>query len=280
MINGSESFELKDGSSNVIDKTSSGTDSQINVEGSLDTFTKDKRYERIDVNAYNWKMYSGDYASATPGVISSDNQTDSSLPVELSSWNATSTKGYVTLTWTTESEIENQGFILERRLAGETSLQELSSFADNPQLLGQGSTTARNTYTYTDKAVTTGQTYTYQLSDVDYSGKLTKHTAISVTVKAFAEDLKPGSMVLHSAYPNPFNPSTIISFTMAGETHNDASVQVYDINGRFVKSLFSGATEPGDYTVKWNGSTVASGVYFIRLASGNDVQIQRVTLLR
>jgi hypothetical protein len=189
----------------------------------------------------------------------------------------------VTLTWTTESEVENQGFILERRLTGETSLQELSSFADNPQLLGQGSTTARNTYTYTDKAVTTGQTYVYLLSDVDYSGRINKHGAISVTVKTAEEDLKPTDMVLHAAYPNPFNPEVTLSFSLSEAT--GVALEIYDLQGVLVSSVATGRQSAGTHACSWNGldaagNPVSSGIYLVRLSAGNRTQMQRVTLLR
>ncbi|MEA3286914.1 MAG: T9SS type A sorting domain-containing protein [Candidatus Marinimicrobia bacterium] len=206
--------------------------------------------------------------------------TDSSLPVELSAWQATSTKGQVVLTWTTESEIENQGFILSRSQNSESGSQELALFSTHDALLGHGSTTARNTYSYTDKDVIVGQTYTYQLSDVDYRGDVTKHSEISVTVRAAEQELKPTELTLHAAYPNPFNPELTVSFTVMGETLHATSLQVFDVNGRFVETLYDGSTDAGMYTVKWNGDKHPSGIYFIRLSSGNDVQIQGVTLLR
>ncbi|MEA3287670.1 MAG: endonuclease [Candidatus Marinimicrobia bacterium] len=90
----------------------------------------------------------------------------------------------------------------------------------------------------------------------------------------------PFGLTLHSAYPNPFNPVTTVSFTIPVETHCNASLRVFDVNGRFVESLYDGITEPGVYTVKWDGADLSSGIYLLRLSSGNDVQIQRVTLLK
>jgi len=205
---------------------------------------------------------------------------DGSLPVELSAWSATSTKGNVALSWTTESEIENLGFVVYRKQNSESRSQELASFQTDKALLGHGSTSSRNSYSYIDTDVEVGQTYTYQLSDVDYQGKMTQHAEISVTVKAQEQDLKPTAMMLHAAYPNPFNPETTISFAITGETLRATSLRVYDVNGRFVATLYDGDTEPGNYTVKWDSGNFASGIYYMRLSSGNDIQIQRVTLLR
>ena len=90
----------------------------------------------------------------------------------------------------------------------------------------------------------------------------------------------PIGLTLHSAYPNPFNPVTTISFTIPVETLYATSLQVFDVNGRFVEALHNGLTAPGIYTVKWEGENFPSGIYFMCLSSGGDVQIQRVTLLK
>ena len=237
----------------------------------------DKRTVQSSGNTFTTSSSSSG-ANSTPGEL--DN--DQSLPVELSAWSTESLRGQVVLNWTTESELENQGFIVERRnaKAEDRAMLQIASFATNAALIGHGSTTARNTYSFTDQHVAVGQTYTYQLSDVDYSGKLTKYAEISVTVKAAAEDLKPTDLVLQAAYPNPFNPEVTVAFTLMGEALRTASLQVFDMNGRFVTSLYAGITKPGTYTVTWDGGTVTSGIYFIRLSSGNDVQFQRVTLLK
>ncbi|MCF6239545.1 MAG: T9SS type A sorting domain-containing protein [Candidatus Marinimicrobia bacterium] len=213
---------------------------------------------------------------------------DQSLPVELSSWTATSAKGQVVLRWTTESEIENQGFIISRSRNSADSSQELASFATHAALLGHGSTTSRNSYSYTDQDVAVGQTYIYQLSDMDYRGKLTKHAEISITVKATEQDLKPQILTLYPAYPNPFNPETTISFTLRAETlriedpvqGGAISLQVFDVNGGLVETLQAGIIEPGTYSIKWAAGKLSSGIYFVRLSSGSNVRIQRVTLLR
>ncbi len=205
---------------------------------------------------------------------------DNSLPVELSAWSVNSNNGTVTLNWTTESEIENQGFIIERSQSSETAFVELASFATDEGLLGQGSTSARHSYTFTDKAVTVGETYSYRLADVDYQGTVTTHDELSVTVMAPAPDLRPSTAVLHAAYPNPFNPEVTVSFTIPVGSESITTLQVFDIQGRLVTNLHNQPTEAGSYSVTWDGSNAASGIYFIRLSSGPAVQMLRITLLK
>ena len=229
----------------------------------------------------NWTVANS--TSGTPGASNGgDNSSwaDNSLPVELSAWTATSTHGHVTLNWTTESEIENLGFVVYRKQNSESSNQELVSFKTHEVLLGQGSTTARNSYQFVDIDVEVGQTYTYQLSDVDYQGDVTRHAEISVTVKSIKQDLKPVEMLLGSAYPNPFNSEITISFTIPQESAGDVSLQVFDLKGRLAKTLILKTGEFGSLTAIWDARQFTSGIYIVRLAVGTLVQIQRVTLLR
>jgi hypothetical protein len=224
------------------------------------------------------------YSNGTPGVL--DN--DQSLPVVLSSWKATSSRGLVKLLWTTDSEIENQGFIIERSQKTEdrsqNSWKEISSFTTNPGLLGQGSTSAQNDYSYIDKQVKVGKSYSYRLSDVDYRGIIARHADLDVTVKDAGADLKPFDVQIHKAFPNPFNPDVNLSFTLENEVE-ELSLEIYNIQGALVQTLSSGYHEMGTHDFSWNGfdsgnAAVSSGVYLVRLSTGAVVQIQRVTLLR
>ena len=228
-------------------------------------------------------------ATATPPFpVGTFNYTDGSLPVTLSLWTATSTRGTVNLSWTTDSEIENQGFIIERRRDRHAEPVEawaqIASFAVNPDLLGQGSTSSRNDYSYMDKQVKVGKTYSYRLSDVDYRGSITRHAEIDVIVKAAGADLKPSDVKLHTAFPNPFNPDVNLSFTLENSAEN-LSLEIYDLQGILINTLSSGYHELGAHEFIWNGNdvkgnAVSSGVYMVRLSAGSVVQIQRVTLLR
>jgi flagellar hook assembly protein FlgD len=86
-----------------------------------------------------------------------------------------------------------------------------------------------------------------------------------------------------TAYPNPFNPSTQIRFAMQDE--GLAALRVYNLNGQIVRELVHEQRAAGEYTVSWDGRdnrgvVTASGVYFIRLETGNQVKLSKVTLVR
>jgi len=93
----------------------------------------------------------------------------------------------------------------------------------------------------------------------------------------------PAEATLHSNYPNPFNPSTTISFSLA--CSGAVSIDVYNVRGQRVRSLVSGVYEAGEHSVVWNGVSddgvrVGSGVYFYRMVSGGYVSVRKMLLLK
>ncbi|MCF7810325.1 T9SS type A sorting domain-containing protein [bacterium] len=93
----------------------------------------------------------------------------------------------------------------------------------------------------------------------------------------------PETFILHDAYPNPFNPSTTISYQL--EDAGMVSLTVFDINGRLIKSLVSERQTSGAYTVEWKGNnnsgqTVTAGLYFYHLSVDNGSQTRKMLLLK
>ncbi|HEY3296314.1 MAG TPA: T9SS type A sorting domain-containing protein [bacterium] len=88
---------------------------------------------------------------------------------------------------------------------------------------------------------------------------------------------------LMTNYPNPFNPETMIPFELAES--GQASLTIYNVMGQKVATLISGVQQAGYHVVQWKGhddlgSSVASGVYLMRLEAGNHVATQKIMLLR
>ena len=84
--------------------------------------------------------------------------------------------------------------------------------------------------------------------------------------------------VLSNAYPNPFNLSTNIDYSIPRVEH--VTLTVYDILGRRVVKLVDEMRGPGRYTVRFNASDLASGVYFYQLESGGFFQAKKMLLLK
>jgi len=86
-----------------------------------------------------------------------------------------------------------------------------------------------------------------------------------------------------SNYPNPFNPTTIISFNLPSDS--DVSVEVYNVKGQKVKTLLNEKMTAGQHKVIWNGlneknKPVSSGVYLYKVRAGNQESVKRMILLK
>ena len=92
------------------------------------------------------------------------------------------------------------------------------------------------------------------------------------------DPVPPTEFSLSRNYPNPFNPETSISFAIPEAVR--VSLSVYNLLGRKVATLYEGMTAPGYYTVRWDGSNMASGVYFYRLQAGDFNCIKKCILMK
>ncbi len=88
----------------------------------------------------------------------------------------------------------------------------------------------------------------------------------------------PSSVALNPAYPNPFNPSTQISFDIAHEGFINLSI--YDINGRLVEVLKNDVISVGSHSLMWNAQSYASGIYFVHLIKDNMSWSQKLILVK
>jgi hypothetical protein len=88
----------------------------------------------------------------------------------------------------------------------------------------------------------------------------------------------PNLFVLRQNYPNPFNPTTTIKFELPRASH--VSLVVYDILGRQVSVLVNERKDTGVYEVKFDGSSLASGVYFYRIQAGDYVATKKLLLMK
>lgn len=89
---------------------------------------------------------------------------------------------------------------------------------------------------------------------------------------------KPQGYQLGNAYPNPFNPSTIIPFKMEAGGH--VNIQVYDMLGRHVAHLVNEVVPAGEHTARFNAGGLSSGIYIVRFETAGVQQIRNITLLK
>ncbi len=211
---------------------------------------------------------------------------DNSLAVELVAFKADVNAGTVDLSWATESESGNLGFIVLRSGREDAGYRTIASYTDTPELRGAGSASFRHVYAYTDHGVLPGNTYWYKVVDVDYSGKRTEHGPLKVRVTGTNGQTAAGlptEFNLLANYPNPFNPSTVIPFDVARDAH--VSIVVFDILGKKVAELVNKDFAAGHYTVRWNGHTQSgqmapSGIYMYRLTTPGFSQVRQMMLVK
>ena len=119
-----------------------------------------------------------------------------------------------------------------------------------------------------------------------YSGSFTltlpalSITAVLLTGESVASSVKVPEIpdLAFIAYPNPFNPVTHIAYTLP-RTMN-VRLELFDLNGRFVRSIRNRVQQPGSYTLRFDGSDLSTGVYFLRLTAGGVVRSVKILLLR
>jgi len=88
----------------------------------------------------------------------------------------------------------------------------------------------------------------------------------------------PAASMLFNNYPNPFNPTTTISFGVASQAF--VSLKIFDQLGREISVLVSEELQEGVYSKRWDAAGMASGVYYSRLQTGSHVMIKKLLLLR
>lgn len=190
------------------------------------------------------------------------------VPVELSSFSASVTLNNVELNWTTATETNNFGFSIERR-------SEDSEFEEIGFVKGNGTSTLINSYSFIDLKPLSGVVY-YRLKQIDIDGSINYSNEVLADNTGLIEGFR-----LLGNYPNPFNPSTTISFTLTEK--ENVRVLVRDILGCEVVEIFNGIVSPGINRFQWNGTnfmgqTVNSGVYFYTVEVNNKVYSGKMIL--
>ena len=217
----------------------------------------------IDPSGYIW---SGNHLD---GVYRTAGRT---VPVELVSFSAEVSGNNILLNWITASEINNQGFEIER-----SEKPEARSKNTNEEWMmigfieGNGTTTETQSYSFSDKEVLSGN-YLYRLKQIDYDGKFEYSNIIEVEVITLYE------FSLAQNYPNPFNPSTQIKYSI--KEAGLVQLKVYDILGKEVANLVNENKEAGYYSVEFDASQLPSGVYIYQLTTQGLTQARKMILAK
>ncbi|MBV6512209.1 MAG: hypothetical protein FMNOHCHN_01706 [Ignavibacteriaceae bacterium] len=232
----------------------------------------------LAVNESDQSMYvGGDFANVTPAEnaelillnkVGKFTDTDDPLPVELTSFSAKRVSGGVELRWATATEVNNYGFEIERAAAVETmhasSLQE-RNWENIDFVPGHGNSNSPKQYIYRDNNSRADQGYIYRLKQVDSDGSFSYSGELYVSAGA------PASFELKQNFPNPFNPVTMISYTLPSS--GMVQLKIYNTTGEEVAALVNEIQDAGSYQISFNGSGLASGTYLYRITVTSDAGV-------
>ena len=190
------------------------------------------------------------------------------IPVELVSFSVEQTGNEVQLSWITATEINNQGFEIEKKSANDDDWAKLGFME------GNGTTTEMHYYSFSDNisSVIFKDVVSYRLKQIDFDGSYEYSKVIEVKVN------QPEKYSLEQNYPNPFNPSTKIKFSISKAGHT--SLEVYNILGDEVATLVNEEKPAGLYEVEFNGENLSSGTYYYRFRSGTYFEVRKMILLK
>jgi hypothetical protein len=186
------------------------------------------------------------------------------VPVELTSFTATHSGTAVELSWITSTETNNLGFTVERRTVN-------SDWSELGFVSGGGTTTEQSFYNFFDNSVSSDN-YSYRLKQTDFDGSFEYSNIIKVDVVIASE------FSLNQNYPNPFNPSTTIEFNIPEQ--DLVNLSVYNLLGEKVITLADKMMEGGNHKIEFNASQLASGIYLVKMSSGNFSDVIKINLLK
>jgi hypothetical protein len=131
-------------------------------------------------------------------------------------------------------------------------------------------------FSYRDEGVEPGKAYRYRVRYTDESG-------IHVLFESDLVAVPPLPLTLSQNWPNPFNPSTTITYYLPQTAR--VRLEIYDVSGRLIARLVNGMEERGYHTASWNGSTesgrpAAPGLYLYRLTAGHAALSRKMVLIR
>lgn len=249
--------------SSFIQATGSGTSYSAIIPSGDVIGTSDNQYYVLTST-----VSSPTHADADMQTINYNNNSGSNylLPVELVSFSAKNIEKGIHLTWNTATETNNAGFEIERSIK-DKSLWKKIAFID-----GAGTSSSPKSYSYID--VSAEGEIEYRLKQIDRDGAFHYSNAVEVSAS-----IAPEKYLLTQNFPNPFNPTTSISFAVAQKER--VSIKIFNILGQEVLTAFDKEVEPNTLQhVTINASQLSSGIYFYALRTQNRFEVKKMTVMR
>jgi hypothetical protein len=180
------------------------------------------------------------------------------VPVELTNYTANIVGNDVVLNWTTATELNNKGFEIEQSFDNQ-------NFATVGFVPGFGTTTEFKSYSFKVSNVPAGMQY-YRLKQIDFDGTYTLYNSVEVEGPVIRE------FALYQNHPNPFNPSTTISFSLPVEAN--VVIKLINMLGQQVALITQKDFQAGKHNIEFNANNLSSGAYIYTIeANGVDGKI-------
>jgi len=202
---------------------------------------------------------------------------DETLPVVLASFSATPTaqNNAVTLSWTTHSETNLNGYYIFRN-----TTPELATALNLNFLVPAANSSSSHSYNFVDSEIYADGTYYYWLNSLDLDGSSLFFGPISITL--VQDDPNPPQIplqtLLTNVYPNPFNPATTISYSLTEP--GMARIDIFNQRGQNVYHHTQNHSAAGYYNHLWNAPELASGVYYLVFTAGKYRATRKVMLMK
>lgn len=91
-------------------------------------------------------------------------------------------------------------------------------------------------------------------------------------------EITPQEFTLHPCYPNPFNASTVLGYSL--KQPGEVTLSIHNILGQKVVTLMDGRQQSGNHSIIWNANDLASGIYYAKLQSSNEVMCIKMVLTK
>ena len=186
------------------------------------------------------------------------------IPVELTSFTADVIDGNIILNWNTATELNNQGFDVERSYDNE-------NFIKIGFVSGFGTTTEQKAYSFLIDKVQSRKSF-FRLKQIDFDGKFEYSNIVEV------DGISPTKFSLEQNYPNPFNPTTRIDFTIPIESN--VKISVYNLIGQKITEVVNSKFGVGKHSVSFDGSNLSSGIYLYKIEADNFTLTRKMQLIK
>ncbi len=204
--------------------------------------------DAVDLGRFAVRQSGGTPDLFLDGIRVGTSWTNSVVPVKLLNFDAVSANKQTILNWSTASELNNQGFDIQKSTDGK-------SFESIGFVKGNGTTDKVSQYTFTDFSTTSGTVF-YRLKQIDFDGAFTYSPVVSVKNKELSVELTP----------NPFSGTLVIN----SET-TITQVEIADITG---KTRMSHSFDTNKAMI--NTDELSSGIYFVKIYSGETITTRRI----